>query len=70
MEIAPNGTAFFYIDGKPAGNSASVKASGIAGACSTSVDMAAMVVLESKTTTALTLDVDYILIRGNRDWTV
>ena len=48
VELAPNGTAFFYIDGKPAGNSASVKASGIAGACSTSVDMAAMVVVESR----------------------
>ena len=70
VELAPNGTAFFYIDGKPAGNSASVKASGISGAVSTSVDLAAMVVVESKTTTALTLDVDYVLVRGNRDWTV
>jgi len=70
LELAPNGTAFFYIDGKPAGNSASVKASGIAGAASTSVDMAALVIVETKTTTALTLDVDYMLVRGNRDWTV
>jgi len=70
LEVAPNGTAFFYIDGKPAGNSASVKASGISGAASTSVDMAALVIVESKTTTALTLDVDYMLVRGNRDWTV
>ena len=70
LEVAPNGTAFFYIDGKPAGNSASVKASGISGAASTSVDMAALVIVESKTATALTLDVDYMLVRGNRDWTV
>jgi len=32
--------------------------------------MAALVIVEAKTTTALTLDVDYILVRGNRDWTV
>ena len=70
LEITPSGTAFFYIDGKPAGNSASVKADGISGAVSTTVDLAAMVILESKTAGIATLDVDYIKVMGNRDWTV
>ena len=66
----PNGTAFFYIDGVAVGGSASAKSSGVSGAVSTSVDLAAVVGVESKTTSSLTLDIDYIKIMANRDWTV
>ena len=70
VEIAPNGTAFFYIDGVAVGGSASAKSSGVSGAVSTSVDLAAVVGVESKTTSNLTLDIDYIKIMANRDWVV
>ena len=70
VEIAPNGTAFFYIDGVAVGGSASAKSSGVSGAVSTSVDLAAVVGVESKTTSNLTLDIDYIKIMANRDWVI
>ena len=35
----------------------------------TGVDVAAIIGVESKTTTALTMDVDYVKIMANRDWT-
>ena len=69
VEVAPNGTAFFYIDGVAVGGSTSAKTSGVSGAASTSVDMAAIVGVESKTTSVLDMDVDYIYISANRDWT-
>jgi len=70
VEIAPNGTAFFYIDGAAVGGSDSAKSSGVSGAVSTSVDLAVVVGVESKTTSNLTLDIDYIKIMANRDWVV
>jgi hypothetical protein len=70
LEIFTNGTVRWYIDGKSVGGSATVRRSGIANAVSTSVDLAMVVGVEAKTTTALTLDIDYIMIKANRDWTV
>jgi len=69
VEVAPNGTAFFYIDGVAVGGSDSAKSNGVSGAMATGVDVAAIIGVESKTTTALTLDVDYVKIMANRDWT-
>ena len=40
------------------------------GAVSTSVDLCLNVIVESKTTAVKTLDVDYIKVWANRDWTV
>ncbi len=62
MEVDSNGTVRWLIDNV-------VKAT-VTGAVSTSVDMAMVLGVESQTTTALTLDVDYVYFRANRDWTV
>ena len=70
VEVAPNGRAFFYIDGVAVGGSADATTNGVGGAVSTSTDLAVILGVESKTTTALTLDVDYFYVSANRDWTV
>ena len=62
MEVDPNGTVRWLID--------NVVQATVTGAVSTSVDMAMVLGVESQTTTALTLDVDYVYFRANRDWTV
>ena len=63
LELAPNGRVEWYIDG--------VLKQTVAGAVSTSVDLACQLGLEIKGTGSNELlDVDYILIRANRDWTV
>ena len=63
LELAPNGRVDWYIDG--------VLKQTVAGAVSTSVDLACQLGLEIKATGSNELlDVDYILIRANRDWTV
>ena len=63
LELAPNGRVDWYIDG--------VLKQTVAGAVSTSVDLACQLGLEIKGTGSNELlDVDYILIRANRDWTV
>jgi len=61
LEIDPNGTARFYIDG--------VLESTVAGAVSTTALQAAVVGCFGTTTTAADMDVDYILVEANRDWT-
>ena len=61
MEVHPNGTAEFFVDG--------VLKKTVEGAASTSVDMCMNLLVESKTTAVKTLDVDYIKIWANRDWT-
>ena len=62
LELAPNGRVDWYIDG--------VLKQTVAGAVSTSVDLACQLGLEIKGTGSNELlDVDYILIRANRDWT-
>ena len=62
LEIAENGTCRWYIDG--------VLKQTKTGAVSTSVDMAVILVVEAKTTTALTMDVDYFYVRSARDFTI
>ena len=61
LEIAPNGTVRWYIDG--------VLKQTKAGAVSITTDLCANILVESKTTAVKTMDVDYVLIRANRDWT-
>ena len=62
LEIDPNGTARWYIDG--------VLKQTVVGAVSTTTDLCFSCLVETKTTATKSLDVDYILITGNRDWTV
>ena len=62
LEVAENGTCRWYIDG--------VLKQTQTGAVSTSVDMAVILVVESKTTSALTMDVDYFYVRSARDFTI
>jgi len=63
LEIAPNGTARWYIDG--------VLKQTQAGAVSTTTNLAMNCMLEIKGTGSNeTADVDYIYISANRDWTV
>jgi len=61
LEVDPNGTARWYIDGDLKKTQE--------GACSTSVDMGVVLGVEvvSGTTTEF-LDVDYLLVEANRDW--
>jgi hypothetical protein len=61
LVIDPNGTARYFING------ALVKT--VTGAVSTTVLQAAMVGCFGTTSTAADVDVDYILVEGNRDWT-
>jgi len=61
LEIDNNGTARWYIDG--------VLKQTVKGAASTSVDLALALAVEAKTAAIETLDVDYLSVRANRDWT-
>ena len=61
LELFPNGTAEWWVDG--------VLEQTVTGAVSTSVDLCLNVIVESKTTAVKTLDVDYIKVWANRDWT-
>jgi len=60
LEIDPNGTARWYVDG--------VLKKTVAGAVSTTTDLCFSCIVESKTTAVKTMDVDYVLITANRDW--
>ena len=62
LELFPNGTVEWWVDG--------VLEQTVTGAVSTSVDLCLNVLVESKTTAVKTLDIDYIKIWANRDWTV
>ena len=62
MEIDTNGTCRWYVNG--------VLKKTVEGAVSTSVDLCCSLIIESKTTAVKTLDVDYLKIKANRDWTV
>jgi hypothetical protein len=62
LEITNSGTARWFVNG------ALLKT--VTGAVSTSVDLGALTIVESKTTAVQTLDVDYIALEANRDWTV
>ena len=62
LVVNPNGTAEWWIDG--------VLQQTTAGAVSTTTDLALLCMVENKGTAQTeTVDVDYILIRANRDWT-
>ena len=62
VEIADNGTAFWYINGE-------LKQT-VANAVSTTVVQGAYVACFGTTTTAASVDVDYLYVSCNRDWTV
>ena len=62
LELFPNGTVEWWVDG--------VLEQTVTGAVSTSVDLCMNVLVETKTTAVKTLDVDYIRVWANRDWTV
>ncbi len=61
IEIDPNGTARWYING--------VLKQTQAGAVSTTTLLAAFVGMFGTTTTAADVDCDYLLVMANRDWT-
>jgi hypothetical protein len=61
LEIDPNGTARWYIDGDLKWTQT--------GACSTSVDMGVVLGVEAKGAAIEQMDVDYLLVTANRDWT-
>ena len=62
LEIDPNGTARWFIDG--------ILLKTLAGAASTTADMAVVLMVEQQDSTAAVMDVDYIMVKANRDWTV
>ena len=62
VEVAPNGTAFWYINGD-------LKQT-VANAVSTTVVQGAYIACFGTTTTAASVDVDYLYVSANRDWTV
>ena len=62
LEVDPNGMARWYIDG--------VLKKTLAGAVSTSVDLALVALLQSTAAEIQYAKLDYILLLANRDWTV
>ena len=62
LEIDNNGTARWLIDG--------VLKQTKAGAVSTTTDLACMAMVEAKTTTVETADLDYFYVKSSRDWTI
>ena len=61
LEVDSNGTARWYIDGD-------LKQT-VTGAVSTTIVFAALLMVETKGNSVQTMDVDYVLIESNRDWT-
>lgn len=61
LEIDPSGTARWYVNG--------VRLKVLEGAVSPTVSFAAQVAVEAKGAAIEELDVDYLLVQGNRDWT-
>ena len=62
LEVDSNGTARWYIDG--------VLKQTVAGACSTTTNMAVCLAAAANTTQLVIMDCDYIEVTANRDWTV
>jgi hypothetical protein len=62
LEVDPNGTARWYIDG--------VLKQTVAGAVSTTTDLACMAMVESKTNANMYAKVDFFSADAYRDWTV
>jgi hypothetical protein len=62
LEVTSSGTARWFIDG--------VLKKTVTGAASTSTDVAACLAAAANTTEFAIMDVDYLLVEANRDWTV
>jgi len=62
LEVDPNGTARWFVNG--------VLEQTVEGAVSTSVNLKFMIGVGAKGAAIETLDIDYILVEANRDWTV
>lgn len=62
LTVGNDGTARWYIDG--------VLKQTVTGAVSTTTDLAVLLMVEAKTAAIESMDVDYVLIESNRDWTV
>ena len=60
--MSSNGTALWYIDG--------VLKQTVAGAASTTTNMAVCLAAAANTTELSIMDVDYLSVDANRDWTV
>ena len=61
LEVDANGTARWYVNG--------ALRQTVVGAVSTTVDLKAFVAVEAKGAAIETMDVNYVLIRANQDWT-
>lgn len=62
LEIDDDGTARWYVDG--------VLEKTVAGAASTTTNMAACVALAANTTEFVIGEIDYLLVEANRDWNI
>jgi len=62
LEVSSNGTALWYIDG--------VLKQTVTGAASTTTNMAVCLAAAANTTELSIMDVDYLSVDANRDWTV
>ena len=62
LEIAPDGKTYWYVDG--------VLKQTVEGAVSTTTDHAFVCGVAANTTELGEVDIDYILVEANRDWTV
>lgn len=62
LEVDPNGTARWFVDG--------VLKKTLAGACSTTADLGVVCGLGTTGASSKLMYVDYLLVRANRDWTV
>ena len=61
LEIFPNGTASWFIDG--------VLIKTVTGAVATGTDLSLILALEAKGTNIEIMHVDYLMVEANRDWT-
>ena len=62
LEVMPNGTSYWYIDG--------VLKKTVENAASTSTNMAVCLAAAANTTQLTIFDCDYLMVEANRDWTV
>src|SRR5690606_16350660 len=62
LEVDPNGTARWYVNGDLLQT--------VVGAVSTTTDLKFFAAVEAKGAAVETMDVNYVLIRANQDWTV
>lgn len=62
LEVDNNGTARWYIDGELLQT--------VAGACSTTTDFAVVLACAANATELVIMDVDYLLVKAGRDWTL